>query len=331
MMRTVLVCQLAALLAGSALATTLSSVHAQQHSSPRRIGFLLVAVSPDSKEVQAFRQGLEEAGYAEGRDVSFEWRSAEGDYSRIPKLAAELVQNKMEVIVVDSTATAQAAKRATSTIPIVMAVAGDPIGSGLVDSLARPGGNVTGLSTMTLDLAAKRLQLLKELTPKLNRIAVLWNPAMPWHVTAIADLKAAAPSLSVDLSFVDVRTPEDFGGAFQAASQGRAQAVLILGSPPLWTHRKALLTLASNARLPVMYGARAFADEGGLMSYGPNFRAMYHRSAAYVDRILKGVKPSELPIEQPSKFELVVNLKTAKALGIAIPDSILVRADDVIR
>ncbi len=308
-----------------------SAADSQQPAAPRRIGVLVVSFSPESKEAQAFREGLRDAGYAEGRDVAIEWRSANGDYARVPRLVADLVQRKVDVIVVDSTPAAQAVKRATSTIPIVMAIVSDPVGSGLVTSLAHPGGNVTGLSSMGTELSAKRLQLLKEAIPRLTRVAVLRNPDTPYHTKVVQDLKAVAPSLSIDLIFVSARTPAEFGPAFSAVSRAHAQALYVIQDASFFTYRMTLLKLASKARLPAVYAPREFADEGGLMSYGTNRGDLYRRSAAYVDKILKGAKPSDLPVEQPTKFDLVVNLKTAKTLGITIPESILLRADEVIR
>ena len=308
-----------------------SPTDAQQPASPRLVGVLLGGFAPDSKEAQQFRHGLLDAGYAEGRDVVIEWRSASGDYAQVPALVADLVQRKVDVIVVTGTPAAQAVQRATSTIPIVMAVVADPVGSGLVTNLAHPGGNMTGLSMMTSELSAKRLQLLKEAIPRLTRVAVLWNPDTPFHTKVIEDLKAAAPSLSIELKFVGVRTPEQFDPAFSAVRRAHAQALYVIEDTLFFTHRDVLLKLSWQARLPIIYGYRVFADEGGMMSYGPNFGDLLRRSAGYVDKILKGAKPSELPIEQPIKFELVVNLKTAKALGITIPESILLRADEVIR
>jgi putative ABC transport system substrate-binding protein len=307
-----------------------SAADAQQPASPRRIGVLLAVVSPESKEAQAFRQGLLDAGYAEGRDVVIEWRSANGDYARVPEFVADLVQRKVDVIVVDTTVATRALKRATSTIPIVMSVA-DPVGSGLVSNLAHPGGNVTGLSLMMPDLTAKRLQLLKEAIPRVARVAVLWNSDSPFHTKLLQELKAAAPSLSIELTFVNVRRPEEFGPAFSAVSRARAQALYVNEDPLFFAHRTTLLGRASKARLPNISGVRQYVDAGGLMSYGANYEDLFRRSAGYVDKILKGAKPGDLPIEQPTKFELVVNLKTAKALGITIPESILVRADEVIR
>ena len=329
--RRAFVSSLAALAASPAMVFKPQSAYAQQPTAPRRIGVLLVALSPESKEVQAFRQGLRDAGYAEGRDVVIEWRPAYGDYARIPGLVADLVQRKVDVIVVSSTVAAQAVKSATSTIPIVMSTVGDPVGSGLVASLARPGGNVTGLSQLLAELTAKRLQLLKEAIPRLTRVAVLWNPDTPFHAKAIEDLKAAAPSLSIELKFVGVRTPEEIGPAFSAVSRARAQALYVLDAPLFYVHRMTLAKLASKARLPAIYSDRRFTDEGGLMSYGANYADLMRRAAGYVDKILKGAKPGDLPIEQPTKFEFVVDLKTAKAIGITIPQSILLQADELIR
>ena len=277
-----------------------------------------------------FRKGLREAGYAEGRDVVIDWRCA-SDYARIPELAADLVQRKVDVIVVETTLATKVLMRATSTIPIVMAAVADPVGSGLVTSLAHPGGNVTGLSLMAVELGAKRLQLLKEAVPQLTRVAVLWNPETPFHSKAIADLKAAAPALSLKLSFVGARTPEEFGPAFSEINRTHAQGLYLIDDAIFFVHRSTLLNLASEARLPTSFSDRQLVYKGLLMSYGPNLGDMWRRSAGYVDKILKGAKPGDLPIEQPTKFELVVNLKTAKALGLAIPQSILQRADEVIR
>jgi len=329
--RRVFVSSLAALAASHAIVFKPRSAYAQQPASPRRIGVLLVGFSFESKDAQQFRQGLLDAGYVEGRDVVIEWRSANGDYARVPELVADLIQRKVDVIVADSTNAARAAKRATSTIPVVMAVVADPVGSGLVASLAHPGGNVTGVSVMLAELSAKRLQLLKEAVPPLTRVAVLWNPDAPHHLKVIQELKAAAPSLSITLNIAGARTPEQFGPAFSAISRARAQALYVIGDALFFAHRATLLKLASKARLPTIYAAREMVDAGGLMSYGPDFGDLFRRSTGYVDKILKGAKPGDLPIEQPTQFELVVNLKTAKALGITIPQSILLQADEVIR
>jgi putative ABC transport system substrate-binding protein len=308
-----------------------NAADAQQQTSPRRIGVILVIFSPESKEAQALREGLRDAGYVEGRDVVIEWRFTNGDYARVPELVAGLLQSKVEIIVVDSAVATQAIKRATSTIPIVMVMSADPVGSGLVASLAHPGGNVTGLTNMVTDLTAKRLQLLKEAIPTLTRVAVLWNPATSWHTKAVEDLKAVAPSLSIKLHFAGVRTPEEIAPAFSAINREHAQALYVIGDPFFFTHRMAVLKPALKARLPTMHTARQYADAGGLMSYAPNFGDLMRRSAGYVDKILKGAKPSDLPMEQPTQLEFIVNLKTARALGITIPESILQRADEVIQ
>jgi putative ABC transport system substrate-binding protein len=322
---------LGALAAGARLGGLPGSAEAQPPAAWRRIGVLLVLLSPAGKEARAFQQGLRDAGYIEGRDVVIEWRSADGDYARLAQLAADLVERKVDVIVADTTPATRAAQRATSTIPIVMAIVADPVGDGLVAGLSQPGGNVTGLSIMLAELAAKRLQLLKEAMPGLARVVVLWNPPTPYHTRAVENLKAVAPSLAVELTLVSVRTPEELGPAFEAVNRARAQALYVIDSPPFFTHRATLLQLAAKARLAVISGERPYADEGGLLSYGPSYEDQLRRSAGYVDKILKGAKPGGLPIEQPTTFTLVVNLKTARLLGITIAESILLRADDVIR
>ena len=304
---------------------------AQQSVEPHHIGVLLVAHSPESEVAQAFRQGLRDAGYSEGRDVVIEWRFPNGDYARVPELVADLVQRNVEVIVVDGTVGTRAAKRATSTIPIVMALVADPVGSGLVANLAHPGGNITGLTIIIPDLSAKQLQLLKEAVPRVARVAVLWNTDTPYSPKVIEELKAAALSLSIELKLVGVRKPEEIDRSLSTISRAHAQALYVIEDPLFTTHRPAILRLASKARLPAIYGARHFATEGGLMSYGANYADLSRRSAGYVDKILKGAKPADLPIEQPTRFELLVNLKTAKALGLIIPQSILQRADEVIQ
>ena len=304
---------------------------AQQSVMPHHIGVLLVAHSPESEVAQAFRQGLRDAGYSEGHDVVVEWRTPNGDYARVPELVADLIHRKVEVIVVDGTVGTRAAKRATSTIPIVMALVADPVGSGLVANLAHPGGNVTGLTIMMPDLSAKQLQLLKETIPRATRAVVLWNPDTPYSPKMIQELKAAAPSLSIELKLVSARTSDEIDQALSTINRAHAQALYVIEDPLFTTHRPAVLKLASKARLPAIYGARHFATEGGLMSYGANYGDLSRRSVGYVDKILKGAKPGDLPIEQPTKFELVVNLKTARALGITIPESVLLRADEVIQ
>jgi putative ABC transport system substrate-binding protein len=318
------------LVGGAAAAWPLAAAAQQQVTSPRRIGVLLVGLSPESKEAKQFRLGLRDAGYSEGRDVVIEWRSANGDYDRVPELVADLIRNKMDVIVQDSTIGTDVTKRATSTIPIVMALVLDPIGSGLVGNLAHPDGNVTGLSMMATELYPKRLQLLKEVNPQLTRVAVFWNPDHPFHAKAVEILKAIAPSLSLELSFMGVRTPEQFGPAFSDVSLAKAQALYVVEDPIFFAHRMPLLKLASSARLPTIHETRRFPEAGALMSYGPDLYDLFRRAAIYVDRILKGAKPADLPVEQPTKFELVINLQTAKALGLEIPDRLLALSDEVI-
>ena len=306
---------------------------AQQPNRIPVVGWLAATAGPDDPLVEALRQGLRELGYVEGRNIKLEFRTAQGHPDRLPGLAEELVQVNVDVIFVATPLAAQALRRATSTIPIVVALF-DPVANGLVTNLAHPGGNVTGLSSMTSELYSKRLQLLKESIPGLARVAVLWNPATiptPLQTKIVEDLKAAARSLSIELKFVVAQTPEEFDAAFSAVSRARAQALYLLESPLFYVHRMTLAKLASKARLPTIYGSRTFTDEGGLMSYGANYADQMRRSAGYIDKILKGAKPADLPIEQPTKFEFVVNLKTAKALGITIPQSILLQADEVIR
>jgi putative ABC transport system substrate-binding protein len=303
---------------------------AQQAGSPRRIGVLLVGLSPESKAAQHFRRGLRDAGYSEGRDIVIEWRFANGDYDRVPELVADLIRSRVDAIVMDSTVGTEVAKRATSTIPIVMALVLDPVGSGLVNSLAHPGGNVTGLSMMSIDLNSKRLQLLKEIIPRLTHAAVMWNPDHPLHAKTVEDIKVIAPSLSIEPSFVGVRTEEQLGPAFSEIGRAKAQALYVVDDPIFFAHRTTLLKLASAARLPSIHDLRRFPEAGALMSYGPDLYDLFRRAALYVDRILKGAKPADLPVEQPARFELVINLKTAKALGIEISTSMQLLADEVI-
>jgi putative ABC transport system substrate-binding protein len=317
------------LLGGTAAVWPLA-VRAQQATSPKRVGFLLVGLSPESKEVQTFRRELRKAGYIEGRNLVMEWRSANGDYDRVPALVADLIQSNVDVMVHDSTFGTQVAKRATATIPIVMALVLDPIGSGLVENLAHPGGNITGLSMMATELYPKRLQLLKEIKLQLARAAVWWNPDHPFHPKAVEEIKAAAPSLSIELTFASVRKPEQFAPAFSDITRANAQALYVVDDPIFFAHREILLNLASAARLPTIYETRRYADAGGLISYGPDIHDLFRRAAIYVIRIFDGAKPADLPVEQPTKFELVINLGTAKTLGLTIPDKLLALADDVI-
>lgn len=299
--------------------------------SPRRVGVVLVGFTIDNKLVKQFSQGLRDAGYIEGRDIMLDWRSAEGDYSQVPAFASELIKNKVDLIVVDSTIAALALKRATSTIPIVMAVVADPLGSGLVSNFAHPGQNITGMSQMVAELHEKRLQLLKEVMPRLNQVGVLWNPGTQWHARVIDTLRSVAPSLAIKLKVVGAPSPTEFEPAFAAFSRANVQALYVIEDAAFFSNRTKILEQTAKHRLPASFGTREFADGGGLMSYGASLGDLWRRASIYVDKILKGAKPGDLPIEQPTRFEFVVNLKTAELLGLKIPEAVLLRADEVIR
>lgn len=320
---------------GAVLAAPLAA-EPQPAGKVPRVG-LLGAGSPSDPVVQGFvegfRQGLRELGWVEGRNIVIEYRYAEGKYERLPDLAGELVRFKPDVIVAAPTEAALAAKNATSTIPIVMANVADPVGSGLVASLARPSGNVTGLSSMGVDLTVKRLELLKEAVPGLSRVAILRNPdASPWtHPVMVKAVEQVAPSLRLQLQVLAARGPEEFDGAFSMMARERADGLLVLAGDALFVlHRRRLADLAAKSRLPAMYATKEHAEAGGLMAYSTDSGYNWRRAATYVDRILNGAKPAELPVEQPTKFELVINMKTARALGLTIPPSLLLRADRVI-
>ncbi len=305
---------------------------AQQPTKIPRIGFLTaVPLSAIPARTEAFRQGLRELGYVEGKNIVIEWRSAEGTLDRLPSLAAELVRIKVNVIVTAGPSATFPAKAATVTIPIVMTNDSDPVANGFVASLARPGGNITGLSTLSPEIYGKQLELLKEIVPPLSRLAVFGTSSDPGNAQALRETERAARALNVQLQYLDVRGPSDIATAFRAASTGRAAAVLTLASAALFSHRKQVVDLAVKSRLPVMYPYLGFVPDGGLMSYGASSTDIDRRAATYVDRILKGAKPADLPVEQPTKFELIINLKTAKALGLTIPPSVLARADQVIQ
>ena len=304
---------------------------AQQTGKISRVGRLSpVSASVDAPLLAAFRQGLGDLGWVEGRNITFETRFAEGRADRLPELAAELVRLNVDVIVSGATPGALAAKNATATIPIVMVTTGDPVASGLIGSLAKPSGNLTGLTVLGRGLSAKRLQLLKEAFPRVTRVAVLSNPTNPETEPMVKGLEVAARSLGVQLRVLEVRDPTEFAKAFAAISRERAGAIMVLTDLLFNTHRRQILELAAKSRLPATYGFRQDVDAGGLMFYGAALADMYYGAATYVDKILKGVKPADLPVEQPTKFELVINLKTAKALGLTIPPSMLARADRVI-
>jgi putative ABC transport system substrate-binding protein len=319
-------------LAGGLFARSLAA-EAQPAPKLFRIG-LLAGSSPTSPEVvplwEAFFQELRELGYVQGQNIVIESRSYGDSIERLPALADELVRLPVDVIVAGSAPAPEAAKRATSTIPIVMTNHAAAVESGLVTTLAKPGGNVTGLSLASPEVRSKQLQLLKEVLPSLTRVATLSDPTNPSHRLLLREAEVAARSLKMRLQIVEARAPSEFAGAFSAAAKGRTGALVVLGGPMHFVHRTRLVELAAQSRLPAVYGAAEFARVGGLMSYGINLRDMFRRAAGYVDRILKGAKPRDLPVEQPTKFELVVNLKTAKALGLTIPSSLLQRADQVI-
>ncbi len=305
---------------------------AEQAAKVALIGFLGASTPANAEPyLEALRQGLRELGYVDGRGIVIEARSAQAKLERLPALAADLVRLNVDVILVGPLPAAVAAKNATQTIPIVFTAVGDPVGTGLVAGLARPGGNLPGLALISAELSGKRLQLLKEVVPRAPRVAVLWNPDDPGHGLAVKGAEIAARALSVELQAVEFRGYGDFDGAFQAAARGRAGALLVLDHPITLSGRAQLVRLAAKNRLPALYAYRESAEAGGLIAFGPNIRDNYRRAATLVDKILKGAKPADLPVEQPTRFELVVNLKTAKALGLTIPPSVLVRADQLIQ
>ncbi len=281
-------------------------------------------------EPQPFRQGLKDAGYAEGRDVILNWYSVEGDYSRIPAMIASVMASKPDVLVIENTLAVTEAKRITSTIPIVMAIAADPIGSGLVASLSHPGGNVTGLSMMVTDITSKRLQLLKEAVPGLKRVGCIQDRRVPAHKKMVEELTVAAKILGLKLAMVSAETPSELPRAFDDLRRNRVQALYVLDRAFSRVHRQAILLLSERSKIPVTFGARNWVEQGALLSYSADFGDMFRRAAYYVDRIFKGAKPSELPVEQPTKFYLVVNMKTAKNLGLKIPQSIFIQASELI-
>jgi ABC-type uncharacterized transport system substrate-binding protein len=315
------------------LPTIVSPASAQQPTKIPRIGYLgATSRSASSARIEAFRQGLRELGYVEGKNIVIEWRHHEGKVDRLPALAAELVRFKVDIIVTAGAPAARAAKEATSTIPIVMTNVGDPVGSGFVASLARPGGNITGLSTLAPELSGKRLELLKEVVPKLSRVAVFGTSTGPDNAQILREVELAAKALKLKLQYLDVLGPKDSEIAFRAAVKGRAEAVLMMVSGLVAnSQRPQIAELALRSRLPVIYSGRADVEAGGLMTYGVNINDLDRRAATYVDKILKGRTPADLPVEQPMKFEFIVNLNAAKQIGLTIPPNVLVRADRVIR
>jgi putative tryptophan/tyrosine transport system substrate-binding protein len=305
---------------------------AQQPTKVPRVGWLTAAsLTAISFRTEAFRQGLRELGYVEVKNIVIEWRSPEGKPDLMPTLAAELVRLKVDVIVTGGGGATRPAKAATSTIPIVMAQDRDPVGNGFVVSLARPGGNITGLSTLSPEISGKQLELLKEIVRRLARVAFLTNSNSEASALVLNEMETAAKALGVQLPVLDVRGPKDIETAFRAATKGRADAVLVLGGPVFNSQRTQIAALAIKSRLPAIYDQRAYVEAGGLMSYGVSFTDLDRRAATYVDKILKGAKPADLPVEQPTKFEFIINLKAAKQIGLTIPPNVLARADRVIR
>jgi putative tryptophan/tyrosine transport system substrate-binding protein len=323
-------------LASFSVLLLLASVHlaeAQQATKVPRIGYLAgVSPSVNSARIEAFRRGLRDLGYVEGKNIVIEWRSWEGKEERLPALAAELVRLKVEVIVAVGSSDIRSAKEATAAIPIVMIVGGDPVGSGFVASLARPGGNITGLASLSPELSGKRLELLKEIVPNLSRVAVLGTSTQPDNAQMSREVELAARALGVKLQYLDVLSHKDVETAFRAAGKGRSDAVLFqVPGPFASSQRPQIAELAVKSRLPVIYDRAEYVEAGGLMSYGVSFTDLDRRAATYVDKILKGAKPADLPVEQPTKFDFIINLKAAKQIGLTIPPNMLARADKVIR
>jgi putative ABC transport system substrate-binding protein len=318
-------------LLATVLLTTAPLAEAQQPAKPPRIGFIMADSSGSDPRVDAFHQGLRELGYVEGKNIAVEYRFAEGKEDRLLKLVSELVNLKVEIIVTDGTAVTRAVKNATKTIPIVMASDGDPVGNLFVASLARPGGNITGLTNLLAGLSGKRLEVLKEAIPGTSRFGIIWNPENPSSITGFKETQVTAQSLGVQLQSLEVRGPNDFENAFQAAKKEQASAVSVVSDSVMFAHRARILELATKQRLPTMHTQSLWVQDGGMISYGTHFPDLYRRAATFVDKILKGAKPADLPVEQPTKFELVINLKTAKQIGLTIPPNVLARADKVIR
>jgi putative ABC transport system substrate-binding protein len=306
---------------------------AQQPAKVPRIGYLAgVSPSVNSDRIEAFRQGLRDLGYVEGKNIVIEWRSWEGKQDRLPSLAAELAHLKVDAIVAVGSSDIRSAKEATATIPIVMIVGGDAVGNGFVASLSRPGGNITGLATLSPELSGKRLELLKEIVSNFSRVAVVGTSTQPGNAQMLSEVELAAGALGVKLQYLDVVSPKDVETAFRAAGKGRADAVLFQVPGPFATsQRPQIAELAVKSRLTVIYDRAEYVEAGGLMSYGVSYTDLDRRAATYVDKILKGAKPADLPVEQPKKFEFIINLKAAKQIGLTIPPNVLVRADKVIR
>ena len=312
------------------LLAPLASAAQQQSGKLSRIGVLMNLYPPDASPPQALRQRLRDLGYVEGENLVIDWRYQLGGINRLPALAAELVRLKPDAIVADVTVAIRAAMQATSTIPIVMASSADAVGTGLVQSLGRPGGNVTGVTIMLAEITAKRLQIFKEVAPNISHVAVLWNPSIPWHRALLKEVEATAPALRLQPVVIGVPSRDDFGNAFSEMRKGRVNAVFVSHTMTSRA-RGQIIDFAATNRLPTMFVDREYVAAGGLMSYGSNFTEQFRHAAEYVAKILKGARPGDLPVEQPTKFGLVINLKTAKDLGLTIPQSLLVRADEIIQ
>ena len=308
------------------------SAQAQQPGRVPRIGFL-AGVSPSTipARTEAFRQGLRELGYVEGKNIFIEWRYADEKLDRLNDLAAELMHLKVEVIVSAAPTVTRAVKEATKTIPIVMAFDDDPVGNGFVANLARPGGNITGLSNLSPEISGKQLELLKEIDPRLSRVAVFGTLTRPGNMQSIKEIELAAEAFGVKVQYLDIQNSKDIETAFRAASKGRVESVVVFGGTVINSQRKQLIDLAVKSRLPAIYARPEFVEDGGLMTYGPSINDLYRRAATFVDKILKGAKPADLPVEQPKKFDLIINLKAAKQIGLTIPPNVLARADKVIK
>jgi putative ABC transport system substrate-binding protein len=323
--------RITALALGAMLFALCFPASAQQPKKVPRIGYLGGSATANPDRLEAFRLGLRDLGYVEGKNIALELRFPEGDLQRERAFASELVRLHMDVIVTVGSNATRAAKEATAAIPIVMTQDPDPVGNKFVASLARPGGNITGLSNLNRELSGKRLELLKEIIPRLSRVAVFGTSTQPGHAQARKETELAAPALGVKLQYLDVLERKDIEASFQAATKGRAEAALGLGGAVLNSHRSQVVELAAKSRLPAMYSIRAYVEGGGLMSYGVSITDLDRRAATYVDKILKGAKPADLPVEQPMKFELIINLQAAKQIGLTIPPNVLARADRVIQ
>jgi putative tryptophan/tyrosine transport system substrate-binding protein len=314
----------------AALFTVCFSAQAQNPTKIHRIGYLAARSSPEPRD-EGFRRGLRDLGYVEGKNIAIEDRYARGKIEELAGFVAEMIRLNVDVIVATGTPAAQRAKQATSVIPIVMAIGDDPVEMGLIASLAHPGGNVTGVTSLATELRGKMLELLKEVVPRLTRIGVLWSPVDPRFVLNFKESEAVARSLGLQLQSLDVRGSDELDGAFRAAAKERAEALLMLRAPVINAHLKRIADMAMKSRIPAIHDDSVFVESGGLISYGTDFPHLYRRAAHYVDRILKGMKPADLPVEQPTRFELTINLKTAKQIGLNIPPNVLARADKVIR